>query len=153
MAHMARALSGVLETTAELLRVLGNETRLRILAALAGGELCVCELVDALGRPHYAVSRDLAALQKVGLVRERREGSWVYHSLVPGRSSGSLPGGLLRLLQQELATATEARADRERLAGRLALREGKRCVVAVASPLATGGPATSPRPVRGRTAC
>ncbi len=149
---MARLETGVLETTAELLRVLGNETRLRILTALAGGELCVCELVDALGRPHYAVSRDLAALQKVGLVRERREGSWVYHSLVPGGSSGSLPGALLALLKRELATSAEARADRERLAGRLALRDGKRCVVAVASPVASPGRTTSPRPTRGRIA-
>ncbi len=153
MAHMERPASSVLETTAELLRVLGNETRLRILTALTGRELCVCELVDALGRPHYAVSRDLAALQKVGLVSERREGSWVYHSLVPGGSNGSFPGGLLRLLQQEVATAAEARADRERLAGRLALRDGKRCVVAVASPLTTAGRTASPRAVRGRTAC
>ena len=98
-----------LDATADLLRVLGNENRLRILQALAGRELCVCELVDALGRAHYAVSRDLAALQKVGLVRERREGSWMYHSIAP-----------------------EAQADEARLARRLALRDGDRCVVAVA---------------------
>ena len=125
-------MSDILDATAEVLRILGCETRLRIVQALAGRELCVCELVDSLGRPHYAVSRDLAALQKVGLVRERREGSWVYHSLAPKAAAGVFASGLLRLLQQRLVDAPEPRADRERLARRLALRNGNRCVVAVA---------------------
>src|SRR5512139_1822438 len=118
--------------TADLLRVLGSEVRLRILQAMAGRELCVCELVDALGRAHYAVSRDLAALQKAGLVRERRVGSWVYHSIAPQAQADAFRAGLLRLMARRLASAPDASADEARLARRLALRDGDRCVVAVA---------------------
>ena len=132
---MAETLDG----TADLLRVLGNENRLRILQALAGRELCVCELVDALGRAHYAVSRDLAALQKVGLVRERREGSWMYHSIAPEARADAFRADLLRLVGRRLAGSPEALADEARLARRLALRNGDRCVVAVAE-LATQAP-------------
>ncbi len=121
-----------LDTTVDLLRVLGNENRLRILQALAGRELCVCELVDALGRPHYAVSRDLAALQEIGLVRERRQGSWVYHSIAPEAQSDAFRADLLRLVGRRLAGSPEAQADEARLARRIALRDGDRCVVAVA---------------------
>jgi ArsR family transcriptional regulator len=122
-----------LDATADLLRVLGNENRLRILQALAGRrELCVCELVDALGRAHYAVSRDLAALQKVGLVRERREGSWMYHSIAPEAQADAFRADLLQLVGRRLAGVPEAQADEARLARRLALRDGDRCVVAVA---------------------
>ncbi len=119
-------------TTVDLLRALGNESRLRILQALAGRELCVCELVDALSRPHYAVSRDLAALQKVGLVQERREGSWVYHSIAPEAQADAFRSDLLRLVGRRLAGSPEAQADEARLSRRIALRDGDRCVVAVA---------------------
>jgi len=121
-----------LNATADLLRVLGNENRLRILQALADRELCVCELVDALGRAHYAVSRDLAALQNVGLIRERRVGSWVYHSIAPEAQADPFRAELLRLVGRRLAGSAEAQADEARLARRLALRDGDRCVVAVA---------------------
>ena len=121
-----------LNATADLLRVLGNENRLRILQALAGRELCVCELVDALGRAHYAVSRDLAALQKVGIIRERRVGSWVYHSVAPEAQADPFRAELLQLVGRRLAGSAEAQADEARLARRLALRDGDCCVVAVA---------------------
>jgi ArsR family transcriptional regulator len=129
-----------LNATADLLRVLGNENRLRILQALADQELCVCELVDALGRAHYAVSRDLAALQKVGLIRERRVASWVYHSVAPEAQADPFRADLLRLVGRRLAGSAEAQADEARLARRLALRDGDRCVVAVAD-------LTTPAPV------
>jgi ArsR family transcriptional regulator len=121
-----------LDATADLLRALANESRLRILRALAGRELCVCELVDALGRAHYAVSRDLAALKKAGLVRDRRVGSWVYHSLAPQAEADEFKAGLLLLLARRLAASPDAASDEARIARRLALRDGDRCVVAVA---------------------
>ncbi len=114
---------------ARVLKALGNDRRLRILCLLQGRELCVCELVDAVGWPHYAVSRDLAALQDAGLILERREGSWVYHSVGPRAEADPFLGGLLHLIKSRLSRAPAARADRERLARRLALRVGDRCVI------------------------
>jgi ArsR family transcriptional regulator len=120
------------DSAADVLRAVGNENRVRVLHLLLGEDLCVCEVVDALGRPHYAVSRDLAALQRAGFVRERREGSWVYHSIAPEARDDPFRGGLLRLVDERLANEPQARADKMRLARRLALRVDRRCVVAVA---------------------
>lgn len=120
------------DSAADVLRAVGNESRVRVLHLLLGEDLCVCEIVDVLGRPHYAVSRDLAALQAAGFVRERREGSWVYHSIAPEAWDDAFRGGLLRLMEERLANEPQARADKMRLSRRLALRVGSRCVVAVA---------------------
>ena len=66
-----------------LFKALGDETRLRIIALLSQGELCVCHLQDALKLPQPNVSRQLGILRSAGLVEDRREGSWVYYRLLP----------------------------------------------------------------------
>ena len=58
-----------------------DETRLRLLFLLTQRELCVCELVEVLDMPQGKVSRHLAVLKRVGLVRDRREGTWIYYAL------------------------------------------------------------------------
>ena len=62
-------------------KVLGDATRLRILHALLPGELCVCDLSEALGMTSSAVSHQLAVLKGARLVRHRREGKVVYYRL------------------------------------------------------------------------
>jgi ArsR family transcriptional regulator len=64
-----------------LFKALGDETRLRILALLSHGELCVCHLEDALKISQPKVSRHLGILRMSGVVECRREGSWVYYRL------------------------------------------------------------------------
>jgi ArsR family transcriptional regulator len=76
---MADVLAG-LEST---LRALGDRTRLRILALLATGEVCVCHIHESLRLPQPKVSRHLAYLRRAGLVGTRREGLWVYYRLAP----------------------------------------------------------------------
>lgn len=67
-----------------LFRALSDETRLRCLALLfAEGELCVCELTQALDLSQPKVSRHLAALRDAGLVADRRAGLWVHYRLHP----------------------------------------------------------------------
>jgi DNA-binding transcriptional ArsR family regulator len=66
-----------------LFKALGDETRLRIVALLAHGELCVCHLEDALRISQPKVSRHLAILRAAGVVDHRREGTWVYYRLAP----------------------------------------------------------------------
>lgn len=118
-----------LRDTGRVLRTIGNEQRLRILAALLRSDLCVCELVDALRRPQYEVSRNLAALRKVGLVSDRQEGSYVYYSLPADVRADEFAGGLLRLLERRLPADRDVRFDLASLERRLALRSGERCVV------------------------
>ncbi len=64
-----------------LFRALGDETRLRIVALLSHGELCVCHLENALELSQPNVSRQLGILRAAGIVDARRDGSWMYYSL------------------------------------------------------------------------
>ncbi len=70
-----------LSSLAALFAALGDPTRLRILAALAGQELCVCDLAATVGQSESAVSHQLRALRGLGLVHPRREGRRVYYGL------------------------------------------------------------------------
>ncbi|HET9625074.1 MAG TPA: metalloregulator ArsR/SmtB family transcription factor [Kofleriaceae bacterium] len=65
-----------------LFRALGDETRLRIVALLAHGELCVCHLESALAISQPNCSRQLGILRAAGIVDSRREGTWVYYRIV-----------------------------------------------------------------------
>ena len=64
-----------------LFKALADATRLRILALLVGGEICVCEIHEALKLPQPTVSRHLAYLRRAGLVETRREGLWIHYRL------------------------------------------------------------------------
>ena len=68
---------------AHWLKTLADPVRLRLLWLLSdGGEHCVCRLVEALDLPQSTVSRHLGRLREAGLVRGRREGTWMHYSLV-----------------------------------------------------------------------
>lgn len=69
----------------KMFRAFSDRTRLRILHLLRKGELCVCDLVDAIGVPQPKVSRHLAYLRKAGLVESRKDGLWIYYSLAEAR--------------------------------------------------------------------
>jgi ArsR family transcriptional regulator, arsenate/arsenite/antimonite-responsive transcriptional repressor len=74
--HAAR-----LATMEQLFKAMADQTRLRILALLAGGEVCVCDIHDTLGIPQPRASRHLAYLRRAGLVVDRKDGLWVHYSL------------------------------------------------------------------------
>ena len=65
------------------LRALSDPSRLRMLALLAGGEVCVCHMHEALRIPQPTASRHLAYLRRAGLVQTRRDGVWIYYRLAP----------------------------------------------------------------------
>ncbi|MEW6749994.1 MAG: metalloregulator ArsR/SmtB family transcription factor [Candidatus Latescibacterota bacterium] len=75
-----------MERDLALFRACADATRLRALFLLAARELCVCELVGILRMPQGKVSRHLAVLKGADLVRDRREGTWIYYSLAPAAS-------------------------------------------------------------------
>ena len=66
---------------AELFKVFGDSTRIRILYILSQTELCVCDIAEVLGLTQPAVSYQLKALKQARLVKNRREGKTVYYSL------------------------------------------------------------------------
>ena len=63
------------------LQALADPTRLRIVGLLAGGEICVCHIYEALQIPQPKASRHLAYLRRAGLVETRRDGLWVHYRL------------------------------------------------------------------------
>jgi ArsR family transcriptional regulator, arsenate/arsenite/antimonite-responsive transcriptional repressor len=77
---------------------LSDETRVRIVDLLREGELCVCEVTEALELSQSLLSFHLKVLREAGLVRDRREGRWVYYALDP--ESMAVMGGFLRKLDR-----------------------------------------------------
>jgi ArsR family transcriptional regulator, arsenate/arsenite/antimonite-responsive transcriptional repressor len=107
-------------------RTFGDATRIRIVAALRNGELCVCELVDALDISQSTLSSHLQICREVGVVTARKESRWIYYSL----STRYAP--LIERIFSELQTVRrdeQLRRDAGRLKKRLQMREGGRCVV------------------------
>jgi ArsR family transcriptional regulator len=96
-----------------LFKALGEETRLRIVALLAHGELCVCHLESAIRISQPKVSRHLAILRAAGVVDARRDGSWVYYRLAPQPDAEC--EHQLRCLVRTFAKRTVLRTDLERL--------------------------------------
>lgn len=66
---------------AELFRVFGDSTRIRILYALSASELCVCDIAALLGMTQSAISHQLRSLKNARLVKSRREGKTVFYAL------------------------------------------------------------------------
>lgn len=77
------ALCGEQELTliVDTFQILANPTRLQIVRALAGRELCVGDLAAAVGASHSAVSHHLRQLRQMRLVRHRRDGKLTYYAL------------------------------------------------------------------------
>ncbi len=69
--------------TVELCRVLGEETRHRIVNVLLEQPICVCELQEVLGINQVSASKHLARLRSAGIVTTQKEGQRVYYSLTP----------------------------------------------------------------------
>lgn len=69
---------------AELFKVFGDSTRIRILYVLFEAEMCVCDLAQLLGMTQSAISHQLQVLKKSKLVKYRREGKTVFYSLSDG---------------------------------------------------------------------
>lgn len=68
----------------EFYKALGDEVRLKILQMLTEREMCVCEIFDKLDMSQPAVSHHLKILRQAGLVKDSRDGKWIYYSLNVG---------------------------------------------------------------------
>jgi|SRR6516164_443263 ArsR family transcriptional regulator len=115
-----------MERLLTLARVLSDPTRVRVLALLRNGELCVCELVDALGIGQSSLSSHLQICREAGVLTTRKESRWIYYSL------SLLSAGQIKALFsqfQGIATDRQLREDAKRLKKRLQMREAGRCVV------------------------
>jgi ArsR family transcriptional regulator, lead/cadmium/zinc/bismuth-responsive transcriptional repressor len=97
----APADSSTVQALADTFRILGDPTRVRIVDALARGELCVHELSDQVGISESAISHQLRLMRTMRIVRGRREGRCVYYTLDDQH--------ILALFQQGLRHVSEER--------------------------------------------
>ena len=110
-----------------VLKGLSDKSRLRTIWLLcrSNTELCVCEIMDALNISQYNVSRHLKILKNAGLIREKKDGRWVYYSLIEHDNR------FHELLLQAVASIPKElfAQDEKRLKKRMSLRENGKCVV------------------------
>lgn len=84
----------VLSDLADLFKIFGDSTRIKILYALLRSELCVCDIADLLGLTQSAISHQLRALKNARLVSSRREGKIVFYALADDHVKTIIDQGL-----------------------------------------------------------
>jgi ArsR family transcriptional regulator len=103
-----------LDALTRVFAALSDPIRLRILALLQGGEICVCHIHGSLDVPQPTVSRHLAYLRRTGLVEARRDGRWMHYRLTEARDP--VVGAVISSALHALSHAEASARDRERLA-------------------------------------
>lgn len=79
---------------AELFKIFGDSTRIRILYVLFESEMCVCDIAQLLGMTQSAISHQLQVLKKSKLVKYRRDGKTVFYSLADDHVRAILDQGM-----------------------------------------------------------
>ncbi len=93
---------------------LADETRLRLLNLMSGGEVCVCFFADTLATNNPKVSRHLAYLKRAGLVKARRDGKWVHYRISPPDDKDA--AAIFEATLEMLAKNKDMMRDREEMA-------------------------------------
>ncbi|MBM6871561.1 helix-turn-helix transcriptional regulator [Pseudoflavonifractor phocaeensis] len=84
----------ILYDLAELFKIFGDSTRIKILYVLFASEMCVCDIANLLGMSQSAISHQLRALKQSKLVKYRREGKTVFYSLADSHVRTILDQGM-----------------------------------------------------------
>lgn len=82
---------------AELFKIFGDSTRIKILWALDESEMCVCDLAFLLNMTQSAISHQLRVLKQASLVKNRREGKIVFYSLIDEHVKQIFDQGLIHI--------------------------------------------------------
>jgi ArsR family transcriptional regulator len=108
-------------------KCLSDPNRLRIVEALRQGELCVCELCDALGLSQSTLSTHLSVIRRAGIVRSRKEGKWSYYALTP--RAVTVFDHWFQPFRAQIRQDAVLATDRKQLRQRLGLRRSGVCCV------------------------
>ncbi len=98
-----------LDSAVAVARALGHPARLRVVAALATGELCVCQITEILKLAPSTVSAHLKELKRAGLIVERKEGRWVHIGLTADTGVRAVLDASLVPLDGDAQLAEDAR--------------------------------------------
>jgi ArsR family transcriptional regulator len=79
-------------------KALADENRVRLLAALEGQELCVCQLIELIGLAPSTVSKHLSILRSARLIQGRKNGRWMYYRLADDQAQRTARTALAWLL-------------------------------------------------------
>jgi len=106
---MTKPLAG----TVEVLKALAHPVRLRLVAMMRGGELCVCQMTAVLDLAASTVSAHLADLKRAGLVEERKDGRWVFHRVAQDDAAAAHLEPVWRSIARDPQIDADARVLRE----------------------------------------
>lgn len=96
-------------------KAISDKTRVRILMALSGGELCVCQITGLLGLAPSTVSKHLSLLYNAGLVHTRKDSRWVYYRLADKKGSSKEAFSALKWIKESLDGNADIIADKKGL--------------------------------------
>src|SRR5512141_3129338 len=106
-------------------KALADDNRVRVLLALQGGELCVCQITELFGLAASTISKHLSILYQAGLLDSRKDGRWIYYSLP---AKGSAPAReAIRWIAKSLAEDPRIAEDGARLKKILAMDPVELC--------------------------
>ena len=92
---------------ADLFKLFGDTTRIKILYALLESEMCVCAIADLLGMTQSAISHQLRILKDADLVGKRREGKTIYYFLSDDHVRTIVAQGFEHLIEEHLEESAE----------------------------------------------
>ena len=96
-------------------KALSDEGRVRIVMALQGRELCVCQIIELLSLAPSTVSKHMSILKQARLVLSRKEGRWIYYRLAQPKA-GTVVAKALNWIVDSLKSSDEVKSDNKRLA-------------------------------------
>lgn len=108
-----------------VMKALADSNRVRVLCALRGRELCVCQIIKMLGLAPSTISKHLSILRQARLVDDRKDGRWMYYRR-PDRPA-PLVGQVLNLIDSALADDDRMQADREQVKQILCIEKEELC--------------------------
>lgn len=110
-----------MKDTIKLMKVLSDETRMRIINILYYSDLYVCEIVEILKLPQSSISRHLTIIKNAGVIEDMKEGSWVKYSVVKNDSYKNI---IKNIVEKELIKDKKCVEDVEKLKERMKRSRG-----------------------------
>lgn len=98
----------------DVTKALADGNRLRVLMALTGGELCVCQIVELLQLAPSTTSKHMSILRQARLVESRKDGRWMYYRL-PARDAPKAVREAVAWVRRHLADAPQVVRDEKDL--------------------------------------
>lgn len=102
-AHKSMPNENLLCDLADLYKVFGDTTRVKILYSLLENEMCVCAIAELLKMTQSAISHQLSILRRNKLVNARRDGKTIYYSLADAHITTILGCGMEHLTEEKRA--------------------------------------------------